>query len=108
TCEGPRMRTLGLLVIAILATSHAARAEGETDKHVTIMLAPLRGIVPLVELTGEYAITQKMGVSIEVGGGQRGVSLNNDTATGTEIEGGAQFRYYVLGSFRHGMELGAE
>ena len=103
------MRNLGcILVTTILATSSVARAEGDADKHISIMWAPIRLAIPVFEVTGEYAINQKLGVSVELGGGQRSVSLNADTAKGTEIEGGAQVRYYAIGSFRHGMEVGAE
>jgi hypothetical protein len=104
------MTKLGLLCIAVLvATSHVARADDEQpERHLTIMVAPLRAIIPLGEITVEYAINQKLGASIELGAGQRSVTAGSDTATGTEIEGGAQVRYYALGSFRHGMELGGE
>jgi len=103
------MRNLGwLLFIATLTTSHVVHADGGDDKHLTIMWAPIRLVIPVFEVTGEYAINQKLGVSVELGGGQRSVTAGADTAKGTELEGGAQVRYYVLGSFRHGMELGAE
>ena len=103
------MTKLGWLCFAaLLATSHAARADDEPERHLTVMVAPLRAIIPLGEITVEYAISQKLGASIELGAGQRSVTAGSDTATGTEIEGGAQIRYYALGSFRHGMELGGE
>src|SRR5664279_6241523 len=103
------MTKLGLLCFAaLLATSSVARADDEPERHWTIMVAPLRAIIPLGEITAEYAITPKLGASIELGAGQRTISAGSDDATGTEIEGGAQVRYYALGSFRHGMELGGE
>jgi hypothetical protein len=103
------MTKLGLLCFAaLLATSSVARADEDPERHVTIMVAPLRAVVPLGEITVEYAITPKLGASIELGAGQRTLSDGNDEATGTEIEGGAQIRYYAWGSFRHGLELGGE
>lgn len=103
------MIKVGFLSVAILvATSHLARADDEPERHVTIMVAPLRAIIPVAEITVEYAITQKLGASIELGAGQRTITSGNDEVTGTEIEGGAQVRYYALGNFRHGMELGGE
>jgi hypothetical protein len=103
------MPKLGLLCLAaLLATSHVARADDDPERHVTVMVAPLRAIVPLGEITVEYAITPKLGASIELGAGQRTISAGDDEATGTEIEGGAQVRYYAFGNFRHGMELGGE
>ena len=75
---------------------------------LTVMWAPLRLIVPLVEFTAEYRVLDKLGVSLTVGAGKRTVESSGDKASGTEIEGGAQVRYYVIGDFDHGMELGVE
>lgn len=75
---------------------------------ITVMWAPLRLVVPLVEFTAEYRVLDKLGVSLTVGAGKRTVESSGDKASGTEIEGGAQVRYYVIGDFDHGMELGVE
>lgn len=92
------------IVMAIVASAGLAQAEPS----VTVMWAPLRLVVPLGELTAEYRVQDKVGVSGTFGGGKRTISANSMDVSGTEIEGGAQARYYVLGSFRKGMELGAE
>ncbi len=75
---------------------------------ISVLFAPLRLIVPLVEFTAEYRVANKIGVSVTLGAGQREVSGVGTNVTGTELEGGLQGRYYVIGDFDHGMELGAE
>ena len=81
----------------------------EPEHRVTIMWAPIRAIIPLVELTAEYRIAPKIGASVTVGAGKRSMETSPGMEmTGTEIEGGLQGRYYLLGDFSHGMELGAE
>lgn len=75
---------------------------------ITVMLAPIRLVIPVGEVTVEYRIMDQLGVSIELGGGKRTISTGNTDVTGTELEGGAQVRYYLLGDFHKGVELGAE
>jgi hypothetical protein len=74
----------------------------------TVMWAPLRLIIPVGEVTAELRVHDKVGVSLTLGGGQRNVAANGMEVKGTEIEGGAQVRYYLVGNFSHGMEVGAE
>jgi hypothetical protein len=45
-----------------------------------------------------------MGAALILGGG----SVSSDGSSYTAIEAGAQFRYYVLGTFIHGLQVGAE
>ncbi len=102
-----------LVVLTSAVSARAQTAEDHTsgqrdERGLTVMWAPLRLIIPIAELTGEYRIQDQMGVSVEVGAGHRTLTSGNTDIPGTEVEGGAQFRYYVLGSFTHGMELGAE
>ena len=78
------------------------------DRALTIMWAPIRLVIPLVEFTGEYRVADKVGVSLQLGGGRRTLTQSMTDIKGTEYEVGAQGRYYLLGSFTHGMELGAE
>ena len=78
----------------------------------TVMWAPLRLIAGVAEFTGEYRIQDKLGVSLQLGGGPRKVKFAVPGGTvsvpGTEVEAGVQARYYLVGSFTHGMEVGAE
>lgn len=63
-----------------------------------------------MELTGEYRVMDKLGLALVVGGGK--ITTETTTffpeETYTVFEAGAQARYYVLGDFDHGMQLGAE
>ena len=82
--------------------------EKKPGNKITVLFAPLRLIIPLVELTAEYRVADKLGVSITVGAGKRTIESGGSEASGTEIEGGAQVRYYLIGDFDHGMEAGVE
>ena len=75
---------------------------------MTLMWAPIRLIIPVGEITAEYRVMPKLGVSIELGGGKRTLTSGTTDVKGTELEGGAQVRYYVLGDFHKGVELGGE
>ena len=82
-----------------------AKPRGKT---ISVTWAPILLVVPLIELTAEYRVADKLGVSITVGAGKRTITSGSDEATGTEIEGGAQVRYYLIGDFDHGMEAGVQ
>jgi hypothetical protein len=86
----------------------SAPAPASSGPRITVMWAPIRLIIPVAEFTVEYRIAPKLGASIELGAGKRTLTTGSTDVKGTEIEGGAQFRYYVLGSFRKGLEVGAE
>lgn len=76
-------------------------AESDDVQHETsITLSPIHLLVSMVELTGEQRLTDKMGVGLIFGGGVPGGH--------TAIEGGGTFRFYPVGTFVHGMQLGAE
>ena len=77
-----------------------------------ITFSPIHLVLPMAELTGEYRATDKIGVAVVLGVGRMKVKTNTLAGTVedsfTALEGGAQFRYYLFGSFIHGMQLGAE
>lgn len=109
---------LPLILPALVSLSSVGYAQTETrpapappapEHRLTVLWAPLRLVVPLVELTVEYRVADKIGASITLGGGKRTLSTgNNMDVPGNELEGGAQARYYALGDFSRGVELGAE
>lgn len=73
---------------------------------VAITISPLHGFVPMLELTGELRVGRKLGIAAIGGAG-----AIRDEVTDQLIrvyEAGASVRYYVLGTFRHGMQLGGE
>jgi len=105
----------GPSIVCLVLTAGTAAAQPDAgvpappdDRRLTLMWAPIRLIAPLVELTAEYRVADKLGVMLELGGGQRTLTTGMTDFTGREYEVGAQARYYVLGSFTHGMQLGAE
>jgi len=76
----------------------------------SLTLSPIHLLLPIVELTGELRLGTQAGVAF-IGGGGRVTVTEPNTATKvrfTVYELGGQLRYYVTGSFRRGMEVGAE
>ena len=84
----------------------AANQTAEAEKTIAVTISPVHLVLPVVELTGEYAVTPKIGVALIVGVGTITPSGSNDKFTA--YEAGASFRYYALGTFRSGLQLGAE
>lgn len=90
------------MVVLLLALLPVAAAEEKPpyDKHVSVTISPLHLASPIVELTGEGRAADKAGIAAIAGVGK---------ASGYPAwELGAQGRYYLLGSFDHGMQLGGE
>ncbi len=105
------------LAACVLLSAGTAFADGvgsvATAKKQThlmsITFSPLHLLLPMVEITGEFKAHDKMGVAL-VGG--YGSATTHSDLTGDVTfnvwEAGAQFRYYLLGDFDNGMQLGAE
>jgi hypothetical protein len=77
---------------------------------VSITISPFHLFSPIVELTAEGRAHDKLGIGVVAGAG-----TISEEATGlspeihaTVFELGLQGRYYLLGDFRHGLQLGAE
>jgi hypothetical protein len=76
------------------------------DPSIAITMSPVHLAIPLVELTAEVRVARKFGIAV-IGGA--GVYRDKDTNTKINLyEGGVSARYYVTGSFRTGLQLGAE
>jgi hypothetical protein len=76
----------------------------------SLTFSPLHLTLPIVELTGEVRALDKLGVAAVVGAGK---ITEEATASAPKIsanvwEVGLQARYYLLGDFRHGLQVGAE
>ncbi len=86
----------------------APAADAEVDAsqgHMTaVTISPIHLEIPLVELTAEHQIAPQMGAALIVGLGK----ATDKDGWGTLWELGGQFRYYALGDFNHGLQLGAE
>ena len=75
----------------------------------SLTLSPLYLLLPILELTGEFRLGSQAGLALIAGGGWVSVTQSGGpTVKFTVLEGGAQLRYYITGSFRRGMQVGAE
>lgn len=84
----------------IVTPALAQETPEEPPTTVAVTLSPLHLAIPVYEFTGEYRLDPKMGAALIGGFG------SVDDIFMWEL--GAQFRYYVLGDFDHGMQVGAE
>jgi hypothetical protein len=76
----------------------------------SLTISPVHLTAPIVELTGEARVLDKLGIAAVAGAGKLS---SKETATAPKrsasaYEVGLQGRYYLLGDFRHGLQLGAE
>jgi len=74
----------------------------------SLTISPLHLFLPVVELTGEYRALDKLGFALIAGAGKYKYSSYLSNVSAGVFEVGGQLRYYVVGDFRHGMQLGAE
>ncbi len=68
--------------------------------HVSLTISPLLLLLPIAQVMGEFRVGDKFGAAAILGLG--GVL---DFFT---VQVGGQFRYYLVGSFIHGLSLGAQ
>lgn len=96
-----------LFAVALMTSARSARAQSPSDVDApaelpvfSITVSPIHLILPLLEVTGELRLADKVGAAGIFGvGSSAGVAL---------IEVGGQGRYYLLGNFRRGLMLGGE
>lgn len=71
-----------------------------------LTISPFHMFVPMIEVTGEFRVAPKLGVAVIAGAG---AIRDMDTDALIKVyEAGASVRYYVIGNFRHGMQIGGE
>jgi hypothetical protein len=121
--EGRTMKNFSFALLAVLVLgAHAAHAQPgapvpepstappekpeEELKTVAITISPVHLAFPMVELTGEFRVGRKLGIAAIVGAGEATDSVSDVTVKVYEF--GASARYYLLGNFRHGMQIGGE
>ena len=84
-------------------------ADAAQEKTFSLTAQPLYAVVPALEVTGEYALTQNAGAAAILGFGVPTAKDDvGDKLTIPMLRMGGQFLYYPVGSFRHGMQLGAQ
>jgi hypothetical protein len=76
------------------------------EPSVAITVSPVHLAIPMAELTTEVRASRRVGIAAIAGIGTfHEMSTNQRVAL---YEGGASVRYYALGSFRKGLQLGLE
>jgi hypothetical protein len=104
-------KTFLLLALVLLATSGAAaQSIGAPPQTTAITISPIHLLLPVVELTAEFNVAPRMGMAGIAGFGSVTVNdvYNGSTSTMNVLELGASLRYYLVGDFDHGMQLGGE
>lgn len=96
-----RMLKLAPVLVVLSSLTSVARAET-----VAITTSPLHLVVPMAEVTAEVRVADRVGVSVIVGVGSFREQTTDEKIS--LFEGGASVRYYLTGSFRRGLQLGAE
>jgi len=91
-----------IIVVLILLLNFSGLVHAE--KNVSITISPFHLFNPELHLTGELRLTPKMSVAAMLGAGK--ITFEDNTSNIWEI--GGQFRYYLFGSFAHGMMIGAD
>jgi len=85
--------------------------EAHPRRKVSVTISPLHLTLPVLELTGEYRVLDKLGVAVVLGAGKVTPKATAGLPPPPSVpvwEAGLQGRYYLLGDFRHGMQIGAE
>jgi hypothetical protein len=100
------LTALGLLVATPALASEST--DDTPDHRVSITFSPIHLLFPIVEVTGEFAVTDKIGVAGIVGYGSVPVQSTSTTERFRAFELGGHLNYYVVGTFDHGMQLGVE
>jgi hypothetical protein len=83
----------------------------DTDRlhDFSLTISPIHLLFPIVELTGEFRVGNQLGIAAIAGGGSMSVTnFTGEELSFTVLEFGSQVRWYALGDFDHGMQLGAE
>jgi hypothetical protein len=93
---------LTLLALGVAAPVHAQ--DNPTPRKVSVTVSPLHLLNPQIHVTGEVRLAPRMGAAAILGAGR----VTDEGQTYRIWEVGGQFRYYIVGSFTHGMMLGAD
>jgi len=87
----------------------------EPEHVLSLTFSPLNLILPEVKVMAEIRLARKVSVAAIGGVGSVGVSSDGSLAIGAGAaerfvawEAGAQGRYYLVGSFEHGMDVGLQ
>jgi hypothetical protein len=94
-----------LLALSALGASAPLRAQDGPPPHkVSVTISPFHLLSPELQVTGELRLAPRLSGAAIVGAGK----VTDEGQTYNIWEVGGQLRFYVLGSFSHGMMLGAD
>ena len=93
---------------AAVADTASAVAPPRPLPRLSLTFSPIHLAVPMGLVTGEVRVRDKLGVAVLAGIGWVTQTSPGITTHFRLFEVGTQVRYYVLGTFRHGLQLGAE
>ncbi len=102
------MRSFILLPVLLLLATFSSFAQigdaplprGPEPRNLSMMIDPFYLIEPVLKVTGEYRADDDMGFA--------GMVAIGDIEGSSAYMAGVQLSYYLLGDFRHGMQLGGE
>jgi hypothetical protein len=91
-----------MLLPASVVSVHAEEAVSPHRASITISVFHL--LNPELHVNGEVRLAPRISMAAMLGAGR----ITDEGTTSTIWEAGGQFRYYLLGSFAHGMMVGAD
>jgi len=105
------LRTMSVSSVAQAQVPAPAAEVTHPYRTVSVTFSPLHLALPVVEFTGEFRVLDKLGLAVILGAGK----VTPDQVQGLPPppsfpvwEAGVQARYYLVGDFRHGMQVGGE
>jgi len=80
----------------------------EPKRLVSVTFSPIHLLFPIVEVTAEVNLNDKIGVAAILGYGSMKANDGLQDRKFSAFEVGGHFNYYAVGTFDHGMQLGVE
>jgi len=103
-------RTFLVMLVAGVLILGSGLAFGKDRGYTTsLTVSPIHLLFPVVEATGEFLVDKQTSLAIIGAAGSVTVEeASGEQRSFTTFELGGQIRYYALGGFEHGMQIGAE
>ena len=97
-----RLPAAFMIFSAFVIAAHAE--EISSEQKISVTISPFHLLCPELHLTGERRLSEKASAAVMLGAGQ----VTDEGKRYAIGEVGGQVRYYLLGSFTHGMMLGVD
>jgi hypothetical protein len=78
------------------------------QRSFSLTFSPIHLLIPMLELTGEVKIQDRFSVAFIGGIGRYSQTDSGVNLSATAYEAGGHLRFYPIGDFRRGLELGVE